>query len=198
MPGYETSFKRYFMFGGIFCVLLVAVFANFMKEKIAFEKVESEAFSRFKKYKAYKEDVYFPQTQVAGPDGKLVNLLDGKHYTVLNIWATWCAPCVAELPSLKRLQAILAYEQQWRVVAVSIDKNEDIEKIDAFTKKLKVEQVASYIDVNKHLQRAVNIKGLPMTLILDKRGKILYEIYGDVVWYDASVVTLLRKIDWVN
>lgn len=186
------------MFGGIFFVLVVAVFANFMKEKIAFRNVETDAVQRFKKYKVYKEDVYFPQTQVAGPDGKMVNVLDGKHYTVLNIWATWCAPCVAELPSLKRLKAVLAYEQKWRVLAVSIDKNEDLEKVYDFTRKLNVEEVASYLDVNKNIQRSVNIQGLPMTLLLDKKGKILYEIYGDVVWYDSNVVRLLSKIDWVQ
>ena len=195
MTGYDTSFKRYFMFGGVFCVLLVAVFANFMKEKIAFEKIENEAVKRFKKYKVYKKDVFLPQIQVAGPNGEMVNLLDGEHYTLLNIWATWCTPCITELPALRRVNLVLSFEKKWRVVAVSIDKTEDFEKVSALTKKMRIEGLADFIDINKQLQRSIKIEGLPMTLLLDKNGKILYEVYGDTLWYESNVVSLLRNIE---
>ena len=195
MTGYDTSFKRYFMFGGVFCVLLVAVFANFMKEKIAFEKIENEAVKRFKKYKVYKKDVFLPQIQVAGPNGEMVNLLDGEHYTLLNIWATWCTPCITELPALRRVNLVLSFEKKWRVVAVSIDKPEDFEKVSALTKKMRIEGLADFIDINKQLQRSIKIEGLPMTLLLDKNGKILYEVYGDTLWYESNVVSLLRNIE---
>ena len=199
MSGYDTSFKKFFLLGGIVAVLIVAVFANMMRDYIAFSKVETEALKRFKRYRVvYEEDKYFPQIQIAGPQGTMVNLLDGEHYMVLNIWATWCAPCVKELPSLKRLNTILSPGKKWRVIAVSIDKPDDIEKVAAFTKKLNVKKIASYHDINRKLQRSIDIKGLPMTLILDKNGKILYQVYGDTIWYEANVVKLLRHIDLVR
>ena len=169
-----------------------------MRDYIAFEKIEADALRRFKQYKIYKNDKYLPQIKVAGPEGTLVNVLDGEHFIVLNIWATWCAPCIKELPSLKRLNTILSYDKKWRVIAVSIDKPSDLKKVSIFTEKAKVKEIASYHDINKELQKAVNIRGIPMTLILNKKGKIIYEVYGDTIWYESNVVSLLRNINLVR
>ena len=51
------------------------------------------------------------------------------------------------------------------------------------------------MDVNKEIQKNINLKGLPMTLIVNKKGRILYEFYGDVVWIDSNVTDFLRNID---
>ncbi len=194
MSGYETTFQKYLLTGGIVVVLIFAAFANYMRDTIALEKAEKEAFKRFKKVEKPTTDIYIPQMKVAGPNGELVDLLDNKFYTVLNIWATWCTSCVRELPALKGLKKIVSYEKKWRVIAVSVDAPKDIEKLAKMVDKLKVKDVAGYYDVNKDLQRAVNIKGLPMTLILNKRGKVLYIIYGEAFWFEKSIVSFLRLI----
>jgi len=194
MSGYETPFQKYLLTGGIILVLIVASFANYMRDTIALERAEKEAFKRFKKVEKPTTDIYIPQMKIAGPNGELVDLLDGEYYTVLNIWATWCSPCVKELTALKGLKKILSYERKWRVIAVSIDSSKDIEKLSKMVKKLKVKDFAGYYDLNKDLQRAVNVKGIPMTLLLNKRGKVLYIVYGDAFWFDDSIVRLLRFI----
>ncbi len=194
MSGYETPFQKYLLTGGIIMVLIFAGFANYMRDVIALENAEKEAFKRFKKIEKVTDDIYIPQMKVAGPNGKLVDLLDDDYYTILNIWATWCSPCVKELPALKALKKIVSYEKKWRVIAVSVDSPKDIEKLSKMVDRLKVKDFAGYYDVNKKLQRAVNIKGLPMTLILNKNGKVLYRVYGDALWFEESIVTLLRHI----
>lgn len=191
----RTPFQKFFMFGGVLCVLVVAMFVSWMRDQIAFEKIEAEAFRVIKTGKKHETDVYVPQMQVAGPDGQMINVLDGEHYTLLNIWATWCTPCVKEMPALRRLNRLLSYENKWRVIAVSIDKTSDLEKVIDFTNRLKVRDFAAFVDVNKHVQKNINIKGVPMTLIIDKNGKILYEFYGDIIWTDTNVVTFLRNIE---
>ncbi|MGN7438931.1 MAG: TlpA family protein disulfide reductase [Alcanivorax sp.] len=166
-----------------------------MKDQIAFEKMEAEAFRVIKTGKKYENDVYLPQMQVAGPDGKMVNIFDGERYTLLNIWATWCTPCIKEMPALRRINRLLAYEDKWRVIAVSIDKPSDMEKVVDFTNRLKVRDFAMFMDVNKQVQKNINIKGLPMTLVVNKKGKILYEFYGDVLWTDSNIMLFLRHMD---
>ena len=191
----RTPFQKFFIFGGIICVLLVSIFASWMRDQIAFEKLETEAFRVIKTGKKYENNVYLPQMRVAGPDGKLVNVFDGERYTLLNVWATWCTPCVKEMPALRRLNRLLSYERKWRVIAVSIDKPSDMQKVINFTDKHKVRDFALFMDVNKELQKNVNLKGLPMTLIVNKKGRILYEFYGDVLWIDTHVIDFLRHID---
>ena len=191
----RTPFQKFFIFFGIICVLVVAMFVSWMKDQIAFEKMEAEAFRVIKTGKKYENDVYLPQMQVAGPDGKMVNIFDGERYTLLNIWATWCTPCIKEMPALRRINRLLAYEDKWRVIAVSIDKPSDMEKVVDFTNRLKVRDFAMFMDVNKQVQKNINIKGLPMTLVVNKKGKILYEFYGDVLWTDSNIMLFLRHMD---
>ena len=191
----RTPFQKFFIFFGIICVLVVAMFVSWMKDQIAFEKMETEAFRVIKTGKKYENDVYLPQMQVAGPDGKMVNIFDGERYTLLNIWATWCTPCIKEMPALRRINRLLAYEDKWRVIAVSIDKSSDMEKVVDFTNRLKVRDFAMFMDVNKQVQKNINIKGLPMTLVVNKKGKILYEFYGDVLWTDSNIMLFLRHMD---
>tara|TARA_R110001592_G_scaffold16881_15_gene71746 strand:- start:2744 stop:3340 length:597 start_codon:yes stop_codon:yes gene_type:complete len=198
MSDYKTPFQKYFVFVGVFFVLIVAIFATWMRDQIAFDKLEAQAMQRFKHYKVYDRDTYLPQLKVASPNGKMVNIIDGQHYTVLNIWATWCAPCVSELPSLSRLDYILSFEKKWRVIAVSIDNPKDVEKVIEFTKQRNLRELAGYQDIHRELQKAIKIKAVPMTLILDRNGKILYEIYGDALWHESSIVSLLRHIDFTE
>ncbi len=186
---------KYFLPISLVCLFIVFQFAVWIKDKRDFVETEKEIALTFNKLLTYKDDVYLSNVSVISPSGKMVRIDNkDKQYTVLNIWATWCAPCVKELPSLKRLDQILPNQKGWRVMAVSIDANKDIEKISAFTKKLNVTNIASYYDINGDLQKSLNIKGLPTTLILNNHGMILYEIRGDAFWHEEKVVDFLNKV----
>ena len=189
----KTAFRRYFVFVGIFLVLFIAASVTWVQDYIVFQKIEEKAVRQFKQYKIMEDDEYVPQMQVAGPTGEFVPLLEGGKYTVLNIWATWCAPCVKELPALQNLQKVLYYDENaWRVVAVSIDSRKDISKVIKFTKRLAVEEVASYHDFNGEVQKEIEFNKLPMTLILSKNGRILYKVYGDTRWNDPNIIKFLK------
>ncbi len=186
---------KYFLPISLVCLFIVFQFAVWIKDKRDFVETEKEIALTFNELLTYKDDVYLSNVSVISPSGKMVRIDNkDKQYTVLNIWATWCAPCVKELPSLKRLDQILPNQKGWRVMAVSIDANKDIEKISAFTKKLNVTNIASYYDINGDLQKSLNIKGLPTTLILNNHGLILYEIRGDAFWHEEKVVDFLNKV----
>ncbi len=186
---------KYFLPISLVCLFIVFQFAVWIKDKRDFVETEKEIALTFNELLTYKDDVYLSNVSVISPSGKMVRIDNkDKQYTVLNIWATWCAPCVKELPSLKRLDQILPDQKGWRVMAVSIDANKDIEKISAFTKKLNVTNIASYYDINGDLQKSLNIKGLPTTLILNNHGLILYEIRGDAFWHEEKVVDFLNKV----
>ena len=123
--------------------------------------------------------------------GAPVHLADFKGGVVLlNFWATWCAPCIHEMPALDRLQSILAGEGL-KVLAVSIDRGGD-KVVPAFAEKLGLKNLALYLDPKSKLARAFGIAGLPMTFLIDKEGQVVRVLSGPAEWDSHQAVTLIR------
>ncbi len=103
-------------------------------------------------------------------DGKTVALQDflGKVVVVLDIWATWCAPCRAEFPRLDHLQQALA-AQGLEVVPLSVDLGGRT-PVDRFYQEVKVSALGAYFDPSGDSAKALGLRGLPTTLILDRQG----------------------------
>ena len=104
---------------------------------------------------------------------------------ILNLWATWCAPCVKELPSLAKLKQS---RPDLHVLAVSLDLEKDLPELQAFLKKYGAEVLDVYTGKGPALKKALPYKGLPTTYILSSEGEILYKIEGDTDW--SSHITL--------
>lgn len=121
----------------------------------------------------------------AGVDGKPMTLADfqGK-VTLLNLWATWCAPCRLEMPALDRLQAALGGED-FAVVPVSIDTGGP-ERPSAFLESIGVENLPLYTDrstvIFTDLKKRSLALGLPVTVLLDRNGCRLGHMNGPAEW----------------
>ncbi len=197
---YQTGFQKYLVLIGVVSVFVIHYCAGWIQSYYKLEKQERDVRAYFKSFKIYEDDVYFPSVRVAGPDGGIVDLSwTGWNYTILNVWATWCAPCVSELPSLKALDDYLEqHGNGWQVIAVSIDSRQNIPKVAAFTEKLGVGRIASYHDYNYELQKAFNVSRLPTTFIINRWGRILYEIQGDAPWVDKDIRDFLETVQKVK
>ena len=122
-----------------------------------------------------------PKTPVLDPRGRPVRLASLKAPVVMvNLWATWCAPCVREMPTLARLQA--AYPGRLLVVPVSMDKAEDREKARAFIADHP--PLAFYQDPRYALAFALSppAEGFPTTVIYDRTGRERARLSGDADW----------------
>jgi peroxiredoxin len=112
---------------------------------------------------------------------------------VLNFWATWCPPCVREMPALDRLHALLQGDR-FAVVAVSTDRGE-IGALRRFYDRTSVTHLPVYHDPSGTLARTFGVEGLPTTYILDHTGKILAEHTGYMDWdHDRFVNWFVRRI----
>jgi len=125
--------------------------------------------------------------------GKPVRLADlrGK-VVVLNLWATWCPPCVRELPSLDALQATLGPDGLM-VVAVSTDRGPE-PKLKDFFRRQDLDHLLFFHDRSGDLARTLNPSGLPTTYILDRDGRIRVTHKGFLAWDQPSVVDWFRDI----
>ncbi len=132
-----------------------------------------------------------PLEAFAALDGARVRLADFKGRVVLlNFWATWCAPCILEMPSLDRLQATLG-DPDLAVLAVSIDRG-GAKVIRPFAERLGLEHLGLYHDNKGALFRAFGVTGLPTTFLIDRRGQIVGAYPGPAEWDGPEARALIE------
>lgn len=133
------------------------------------------------------EDIRF----VSG-DWKAVSLSDfhGK-VILLNVWATWCAPCRAEMPTLDRLQAMLG-GPDFEVVALSIDDG-GVPVVKAFYGELGLKSLGIYVDPTISATVRLKILGVPTTLLINRAGKEIGRYAGPAEWDSPAIVSLIRQ-----
>ena len=110
--------------------------------------------------------------------------------TLLNFWATWCAPCKKELPKLDTLDQKI-HQGQLNIVLINIE-NIKYEKVQSFFDEIKVKNLVSYFDIKLKLTKELKLRGIPITLIVNSQGKEVGRIIGDLDFTDS------RFIAWIN
>lgn len=120
-----------------------------------------------------------------GPDGKPMTIADHAGKTVLlNLWATWCAPCRAEMPALDALQKEKGSDS-FQVVAVNVDAGDDV-KPKKFLKETGVEALGYYRDSTVALFNDLKTRGLalglPVTMLIDGEGCLIAHMNGPAEW----------------
>lgn len=122
-----------------------------------------------------------------------LSLIDFKgKVVVLNIWATWCGPCRAEMPALDRLQAALG-GRDFEVVPVSIDRG-GIDLVKKFYTENGVHSLAMYVDTSGQAVRKLTAVGVPTTLVIDRAGNEVGRIVGPAEWDAPEVAEFLKPI----
>lgn len=125
-------------------------------------------------------------------DGAARRLSDlAGHWVLVNLWATWCAPCIKEMPSLDRLQARLGPALD--VVAISEDRG-GAKAVDPFLAKLPVTNLAIGLDPGNALTGALHVEGLPTSLLIDPKGEIVAKLEGGAAWDQGPILTKLQAL----
>ncbi|SVB01234.1 uncharacterized protein METZ01_LOCUS154088 [marine metagenome] len=111
---------------------------------------------------------------------------------LLNLWATWCVPCLAEMPALDRLQANFPIDDLV-VVALSIDRA-GLSDIKPFWEDAKISSLKMYFDPTMSAGQILGVRGLPTTLLINKQGQELARLEGPAEWADQEVIEYFRRI----
>lgn len=111
---------------------------------------------------------------------------------VLNFWATWCAPCVREMPSLDRLQAILG-GPRFEVVALSLDRG-GVAVVAPFYARYRLANLGQYFDPASRSSVALGVRGLPTTLLVDAHGREIGRVQGPAEWDSKPILAFLRRL----
>ena len=135
---------------------------------------------------------------IAIPEVVLLDAEDGEHsladykgkWVVLNFWATWCAPCRHEMPSLDRLQTAMP---EIAVVPVATGRNA-VEGIKRFFDEAEIKTLPILRDTKSELARGMGVMGLPVTVILNPEGQEVARLIGDAEWDSASAKSILAAL----
>ncbi len=131
-----------------------------------------------------------PATAFQDRAGNSVNLASFPGQVVLaNFWATWCVPCLAEMPALNRLQQRLGSDR-FRVITISLDRK-GFEVIDPFFTANGIDALEAYLDRSNKLSLEVGATGLPTTVLISADGRWLARYIGDADWDSAAMAHFL-------
>lgn len=149
-----------------------------------------EPVTSFRQLEPPREPPFF---EVQDADGRVLGLDAFRgRVMLLNLWATWCAPCVREMPALDRLQAKFGKEE-FVVVPLSLDK-EGLPKVEAFYEEHGLEHLDIYLDPEVKIERAFPVDVLPANFLFDREGRVTAFIQNYVDWDAPESEAMVRGL----
>ena len=137
-----------------------------------------------------KPITYKTEIEFKGFEGDLLNLSSyNNEIYLLNFWASWCAPCKKEMPSLDKLQSNF---KEIKIFPINI-KESDKKKSEIFFKNLKINNLQIYFDIDSNLANIFWLRGIPTTIILNKNRQEIARIVGDADFEDKKFIKWIQE-----
>lgn len=134
-----------------------------------------------------------PAVAISDGAGKRHMLVEGAHgYVLVNLWASWCGPCVRELPALAKLKAAMP-PSRLTVLAVNVGRS-NAAQTAAFLRKQGASGLGVWRDTNVALMRAFGAYGLPTSVLIDPKGQIVARAVGAAKWDAPSALAYFRAL----
>jgi thiol-disulfide isomerase/thioredoxin len=111
------------------------------------------------------------------------------RYVLLNLWATWCAPCVSELPALARLQGAVP-----GLKVLAVDWREKPDAVAAFLRGHNAGSLPALVDDTGAVMRGMKAYGLPVTVLIDPKGNVVARAEGPAAWSDPAAVDYFKAV----
>ena len=166
-------------------LLIIFIYLITINLSHAFEKPDLKNLVLIKDPKLYEDVIFMDINQ------KNVNLEDFKgKLLILNFWATWCAPCKEEMPSLDDLQSNAKLDNL-KIFPINIGQ-EDISKSKFFFKELDIKNLDIYIDSPITLAKKFSLRGVPTTIFFNKEGKEFARIIGTIDFNNEEFIKWLK------
>lgn len=155
-----------------------------------YQKMQGE---RLRAFIFHKEPKEIEDYKFQDGDGKTRSLSEWKGKVVLlNLWATWCAPCREEMPSLDNLKKHFS-KSKFDVVTISMDRG-GLKKPRAFFEKERIRKLDLYIDKTTKLMFKLRAVGLPATILIDSEGREIGRLVGPAQWDSDRAIELISKV----
>ena len=125
-------------------------------------------------------------------NGKIKSLNDlNSNFFILNFWATWCPPCIKEIPDLIKLEK--KFNKKFKIIFISVDSVPK-KTITKFMKKNKFKKFQTFIDQNFEISKKLEVKVMPTSIIVDSNLNEISRVEGYINWLDEKVIKTLEKL----
>ena len=166
-------------------LLIIFIYLTTANFSYALEKSDLKNLVLIKNPKLYEDVTFMDINQ------KSVNLDDFKgKLIIINFWATWCAPCKEEMPSLDNLQSNTKFNNL-KIFPINIGQ-EDVSKSKFFFKELNIKNLDIYIDSPITLAKKFALRGVPTSILFNKEGKEFARIIGSIDFSDEEFINWLE------
>lgn len=154
-------------------------------------KVFANDVSEIKNIVIHKDLKVYDNVFFLDKNDKKINIKEfNGNLLLLNFWATWCAPCKEEMPSLDRLQ-VNQNLSNLKIFAINISQ-ESKKKVDSFFEDLNIENFDPYFDAPTTLAKIFSLRGVPTSILIDKDGKEFARIMGSIDFNDKIFINWLK------
>ena len=152
----------------------------------------SKDFTRY--YQAKNPPLTFPDLEFKNALGREMQIsdLDGE-WVLVNLWASWCPPCIHEMPSLQKLQDKYS-EHKFRVVAIALDRQMTPDKLRKVMSRFNIGPVAAFYGDYPTIKAQVDIPGLPTTYLLNPTGQMIGKIVAPIDWESPQVIAFMDEL----
>jgi len=124
-------------------------------------------------------------------EGKDIDIYFKKKVTVINFWATWCAPCKEEMPSLDKMVNLLG-KNNVEIIAINVEAI-DYQKSKLFLDDLKIKNFDSFFDKDLRVVKKLSLRGVPTTLLVNQEGKEFARVIGSIDFADAKFISWVKN-----
>ena len=166
--------------------LIIFIYLITTNYSYSIEKLDIDNIVINKNPKTYEEvifkDINQKNIDLASYKGKLL---------IINFWATWCAPCREEMPSLDDLQSNSNFSNL-KIFPINIGQ-EDISKSEYFFKELNIKNLNIYFDAPITLAKKFSLRGVPTTILFNKKGEEFARIIGSIDFKDEKFINWLKN-----
>ena len=160
------------------------IFIFFITHTIADETPSFKNIVVYNELKSYDKIIFLDSKE------KLIKLSDYKGYLVmLNFWATWCAPCKEEMPSLDTLK-LDSNLSNLKIFPINVGKD-NLTKSTKFFKELDIKNLDIYFDSEVTLAKDLSLRGIPTSVLFNKEGKEFARIIGSIDFNDSEFINWL-------
>ena len=167
-------------------ILIIFIYLITISSGYTSEKPDIKNLILTKNLKFYGNIIFKDENQ------KDVDLADYKgKLLILNFWATWCAPCKEEMPSLDNLQAIIGLNDL-KIFPINISE-ENLSKSESFFSNLNIKNLNIYFDSPITLAKKFSLRGIPTSILFDKEGKEFARILGSIDFNDKDFIDWLKS-----
>ena len=167
---------------------LISVFAESKYE----EKTKDIIKGELRKFVFSKTTKALPNLLILDADENVTEIGYKEEIVVINFWATWCAPCKKEMPSLNALAQNMKHED-FQIITVASGRNSK-KAIDAFFNDYNLVNLSKYRDPKGKMAIEYGVTALPTTVVIDPTGVEIGRVIGDIDWDTANIHAFFKKL----